>query len=49
MAIANSFDLIAEINGRTADYDDAGGETDPNSGGNCSKRLERNIMIHRLC
>jgi hypothetical protein len=32
-AIATSFDLIAEINGRTADYDDAGGETDPNSGG----------------
>ncbi len=32
-AIGSAIDLIAEINGRTADYDDAGGETDPNSGG----------------
>jgi hypothetical protein len=32
-AIARSIDVIAELNGRTADYDDAAGETDPNSGG----------------
>jgi hypothetical protein len=32
-ALFNPVDVIAEINGRTADYDDAAGETDPNSGG----------------
>lgn len=32
-ALFNPVEVIAEINGRTADYDDAGGETDPNSGG----------------
>jgi hypothetical protein len=32
-ALFNPVDVIAEINGRTADYDGAGGETDPNSGG----------------
>jgi len=33
MALAGSFDLIAEVNGRVADYDKEGTETDPNSGG----------------
>jgi hypothetical protein len=32
-ALFNPVDVIAEVNGRTADYDAAGGETDPNSGG----------------
>jgi hypothetical protein len=32
-ALFNPVDVIAEINGRTADYDATGGETDPNSGG----------------
>lgn len=32
-ALFNPVDVIAEVNGRTADYDDAGGESDPNSGG----------------
>lgn len=32
-ALFDPVDVIAEINGRTADYDDAAGETDPNSGG----------------
>ena len=32
-AIAGSFDLIAEVNGRVADYDTEGAETDANSGG----------------
>ncbi len=32
-AMAGTLDLIAEINGRVADYDDEGGELDANSGG----------------
>ncbi|MCI0698364.1 transporter [candidate division KSB1 bacterium] len=32
-ALFNPVEVIAEINGRTADYDDDAGETDPNSGG----------------
>ncbi len=32
-ALFNPVEVIVEINGRTADYDDAAGETDPNSGG----------------
>lgn len=32
-ALAGSFDLIAEVNGRVADYDTEGATTDPNSGG----------------
>ncbi|MGH7452595.1 MAG: hypothetical protein ACRENG_14705, partial [bacterium] len=32
-ALFNPVEVIAEINGRTADYDDGGGETDLNSGG----------------
>lgn len=32
-ALTGSFDLIAEVNGRVADYDKDGAEPDPNSGG----------------
>ncbi|MDZ7269442.1 MAG: hypothetical protein ONB48_18665 [candidate division KSB1 bacterium] len=32
-ALAGAFDLIAEVNGRMAEYDKDGAESDPNSGG----------------